>query len=136
MAMGSSCTTGKHRSGERPRFESSLLELSVRFVHLPPDKVDSEIEDGLRCVCDVLGVDRAAVWHGSHHTGEGWGLTHLYQQPDHVTLLQGPDGVISPRGGWTVQRPKTPPHRNMVELPEFFPWVARRALLDQVVAID
>jgi formate hydrogenlyase transcriptional activator len=45
----------------RLRFERLLSDLSARFVNIPPDRVDSEIEDGLRQILEFFQVDRAGL---------------------------------------------------------------------------
>jgi transcriptional regulator with GAF, ATPase, and Fis domain len=87
-------------------------------------------------VCDFLGIDRSSLWQGSHENPGSWRLTHLYQHPDHVTLLHSPDGEIVPKGGWTVQQPKSTPYRGEVELQEFFPWVTGKTSRDETVVIN
>lgn len=47
---------------DRLRFESILAKLSSRFVNLEPGVVGREIEDAQRRVCEVLGLDIAALW--------------------------------------------------------------------------
>jgi signal transduction histidine kinase len=47
--------------GERLQFEQLLSGLSARFVIIPPDQVDSEIEDGLRKILEFFQVDRCAL---------------------------------------------------------------------------
>ena len=47
------------------RFEQLLLELSSRFVNLPPDDVDRAIEDALGRVCEFLDIDFAVLWQWS-----------------------------------------------------------------------
>jgi PAS domain S-box-containing protein len=56
----------------RPEEESSLLafetlisDLSSRFINLPPDAVDGEIEEALHRVCELLGIDFAVLWQWS-----------------------------------------------------------------------
>ncbi|TVR61610.1 MAG: hypothetical protein EA420_11365, partial [Candidatus Competibacteraceae bacterium] len=46
---------------ERLRFETVLAELSARFVNLPPERVDQEIEEALRRLVAALRMDRAAL---------------------------------------------------------------------------
>ena len=46
---------------ERLRFERLLSDLSARFVNIPPDRVDSEIEYGLRQILEFFQVDRAGL---------------------------------------------------------------------------
>jgi formate hydrogenlyase transcriptional activator len=45
----------------RLRFERLLSELSARFVNIPPDRVDSEIDYGLRQILEFFQVDRAGL---------------------------------------------------------------------------
>ena len=47
--------------GERLQFEQLLSDLSARFVNLPPDRVDSEIENELRQVLEFFRVDRCSL---------------------------------------------------------------------------
>jgi len=60
---------------ERLRFEQLLSDLSARFVNLPPDRVDSEIDHGLRQILEFFQVDRAGLlW--SLPDGSGHQITH------------------------------------------------------------
>ena len=43
-------------------FETLIAELSSRFINLPPGDVDHEIDDALRSVCQLLGIDLAVLW--------------------------------------------------------------------------
>ncbi|MCU0596327.1 MAG: hypothetical protein MUC98_12820, partial [Desulfobacterota bacterium] len=45
----------------RLRFERLLSDLSARFVNIPPDRVDSEIEYGLRQILEFFQVDRVGL---------------------------------------------------------------------------
>jgi formate hydrogenlyase transcriptional activator len=45
----------------RLRFERLLSDLSARFVNIPPDRVDSEIDRGLRQILEFFQVDRAGL---------------------------------------------------------------------------
>jgi len=78
---------------ERDRFQALLLELSTRFINLEPGDVDREIEDALRRVCELLGIDFALLWQ--------W--------------TPGPQGVVSPThtyppGGPAASRPPAAGH--------------------------
>ena len=46
---------------ERLQFEHLLSSLSARFVNMPPDQVDAEIEDGLRRILEFFQVDRCGL---------------------------------------------------------------------------
>ena len=47
---------------ERLKFETLLAELSVRFVNLPADRIDGEIQDAQRRICEFLDLDRSSLW--------------------------------------------------------------------------
>jgi len=51
--------------GGRLEFETLLADLSSRFINLPPADVDREIEEALRRVCELHGIDFAALWQWS-----------------------------------------------------------------------
>jgi transcriptional regulator with GAF, ATPase, and Fis domain len=46
---------------DRLRFERWLSDLSARFIKIPPDRVDSEIDYGLRQILEFFQVDRAGL---------------------------------------------------------------------------
>ena len=65
-------------------FETLIADLSSRFVNLPPGEVDREIEDALRRVCELLGIDLAVLWQWSTATPDLLAPTHAYR------ALEGP----------------------------------------------
>jgi formate hydrogenlyase transcriptional activator len=46
---------------KRLEFEQFLADLSAKFVAVPPDRVDAEIENGLKKVLEFFQVDRCAL---------------------------------------------------------------------------
>jgi formate hydrogenlyase transcriptional activator len=46
---------------ERFRFERLLTEISARFVNVPPDRLDGEIENALKMILEFLQVDRCGL---------------------------------------------------------------------------
>ena len=66
----------------RLEFETLISDLSSRFINLPPDEVDREIEDTQRRVCEVLGIDLSALWEGSAAAGGPLTLTHFYSSQE------------------------------------------------------
>ena len=65
---------------DRLRFETLLAELSARFVNLPPDRVDREIENALRCLAEALRADRSALGHLTE-VGRDLVVTHSFALP-------------------------------------------------------
>ena len=51
---------------ERLRFERLVSDISARFVNIPPDRVDSEIEHGLREILEFFQVDRCGLIRTLH----------------------------------------------------------------------
>lgn len=64
---------------ERIRFETLLADLSARFVGLPAEALDREIEDAQRRICETLGLDRSTLGQPSK-TGEPQ-FTHSWAVP-------------------------------------------------------
>ncbi len=46
---------------ERLRFETLLAEISSRFINLPAERIDDEIESGQRRICEFLNLDRSSL---------------------------------------------------------------------------
>ena len=94
---------------ERLQFETLLVEISARFVNLPTDQIDSEIEDAQRRICECLGLDLAALWKWSDEKPHFMTLTHIHSPPE------GP-------------RPKG------IDARETFPWVLEKMLRGETLA--
>ena len=64
----------------RLRFEALLAEIAARFVNLPSDQVESEINEAQRRLCEYLGFDRSSLFQliGSVRDGP-FLLQHLHQ---------------------------------------------------------
>ena len=87
---------------DRLRFERLLSDLSARFVSIPPERVDSEIEYGLRQILEFFQVDRVGL------------LRSLPDKPAH-RITHG------------VYGEDIPPVPVGVELPRsIYPWVSER----------
>lgn len=46
---------------DRLRFEQMISDLSARFINLPPEKLDDEIEYALKMVLEFFQVDRCGL---------------------------------------------------------------------------
>jgi formate hydrogenlyase transcriptional activator len=97
---------------EQLRFETLLSELSARFVNLPADRIDSDIENAQRRICELLDVDRSTLWQVYEGEPETMLLTHFHQPP-----------YI-----------KTPPDR--MNARDFFPWTTQKVLGGETVIIS
>ena len=97
---------------ERLRFETLLADISARFVNLPADQIDTEIEDAQRRVCECLALDLAVLWQWSVETPRFLTLTHLYR----------------PLGG--------PPPPERMYAHEYFPWCLQQLTAGKVIAVS
>jgi formate hydrogenlyase transcriptional activator len=97
---------------ERLRFETLLSELSARFVNMPADRIDSEIEDAQRRICEFLYLDRSTLLQVPEGEPGVLLLTHIHQPPEILT----------------------PPVR--MNAREFFPWTAQKVLGGETVTIS
>jgi transcriptional regulator with GAF, ATPase, and Fis domain len=86
--------------------------MSARFVNLPADRVDSEIEDAQRRICEYLDIDRSTLWQVVEGEPGALLLTHFHQIPG------------------------TPKPDNRMIARNFFPWTSRKVLGGETVAIS
>jgi formate hydrogenlyase transcriptional activator len=96
----------------RLRFERLLAETSSRFVSVPTDRIDGEINDAQRRICELLGIDRFTLWQVCEGEPGTLLLTHLHQPP----------GSLSP------------PER--MNLKDFWPWILQKVLGGETVTIS
>jgi formate hydrogenlyase transcriptional activator len=61
---------------ERLRFEQMISDLSARFINLPPERLDSEIENALQRLLDFFQVDRCGLLH-TMPDRDAWIITHV-----------------------------------------------------------
>jgi len=101
----------KRKLDGRLEFEMLLADLSARFVNLPADLIDSEIEDAERRICEFLDLDTAALWQWEEVAPGAFALTHYFN------VLGVP----------------APPERR---IDSFFPWCRQQMLLGRVIAIS
>jgi len=64
----------------RLRFEQRLAGLSAKFINLPAEQVDQEIENGLRVLTEALDADRVTVAQIDPNTGD-FVVTHSHALP-------------------------------------------------------
>jgi signal transduction histidine kinase len=65
---------------ERLRFEKLLVELSAKLVNLPAEQIDEQINHGLTCLGQFLGIDRSSFAQFSSER-EDMIVTHCYVAP-------------------------------------------------------
>ncbi len=104
---------GMHEELEaRLRFETLIADLSLKFIDLPANELDPEIEDAQRRVCECLGLDLCGLWQWSAESPGFLALTHLYRS------LTGP------------------PTPEPMDAQEYFPWCLQQLLAGKVIAVS
>lgn len=88
------------------RFEAMVADMSARFVNLPTDRIDSEIEGAQQLICECLALDLSALWQWSGKNPDSLILTHLYSPPP----------------------PKGPVRPESLDAHEAFPWRVEQLL--------
>ena len=95
-----------------------MAELSARFINLPADKLDGEIEDAQKVICESLELERSALFQRCADGPEKLLLTHLYQRPD----VGGPaveSETNRPLSGNCVLEETI----TQIDANSFFPWI-------------
>ena len=92
--------------------ETFLFNISARFINLPADRIDSEVEDAQRRICEHLDLDRSTLWQIDAEEPGTLLLTHFHQNP----------GILQPA-------------KRMIAM-NFFPWSIRKVLGGETVAIS
>ena len=96
----------------RMQFEMLLADISSRFTGLAPGEVDREILDAQRRICDALGLDLSALWQWLPENQGLITITHLYRR------FEGP------------------PIPDLMNAPEYFPWLMNQLLAGKVVVLS
>ena len=95
----------------RLRFETLIADLSLRFVNVPADRVDREIENAQRAICECLGLEHSSLWQAAMQNPDELVLTHLYRDPD---LPRPPERMSGTR---------------------FFPWTQAKMMAGEIVSL-
>ena len=85
---------------ERLQFETLLADMSTRFVNLPADQIDKEIENGLERIAEVLQIDRCSVAQFSEKRTK-LKLTHAFALPG-VTPM--PELILNEQQPWYTRK--------------------------------
>ncbi len=85
---------------ERLHFETLLADLSTKFVNLPANKIDMEIETALQHITVALDIDRCSIAQFTDNRNKLC-VTHAYAVPG-VTPM--PDLVLNEQQPWYSSR--------------------------------
>src|SRR5664279_1896751 len=96
---------------EQLRFERLIADLSARFVNVPADRVDREIEDAQRAICECLRLEHSSLWQASIQNPGELVMTHIYRDPE------------------------LPPTPERMSATEFFPWTQAKLFAGEIIAV-
>jgi formate hydrogenlyase transcriptional activator len=94
------------------QFKKLLIEISTFFINLPCHQIDSQIELAQRRTCELLDLDRSALWQADEGNFKRLLLTHYHQPPSCQPAAKGLDGS------------------------SLFPWAVSKILDGQTLAIS
>ncbi|UCD35704.1 MAG: PAS domain-containing protein, partial [Nitrospiraceae bacterium] len=92
----------RHELEERLRFETLLTDVSSRYINLPVDRIDANIENDQRRICECLGLDLSSLWQWSANSPRFLTVTHLYSPPEGPARPEGIDAQKS--FPWVLQK--------------------------------
>lgn len=72
----------RRKDKSRLRFETLLTDLSARFINLPADRLDAEIVNAQRQICEFLDLDVSSLWQVSPDRPGSLLLTHVHHPLD------------------------------------------------------
>jgi formate hydrogenlyase transcriptional activator len=110
MSQSDAQADARLNNGER--IDTLLIELSARFINLPSDQVDREIEEAQRRICESLGLDRSTLWHQPVDEPDALALTHTWQRSD------------------------APPTPARADAQTLFPWAFRRLKRGDIIVMS
>lgn len=87
---------------ERLLFEELLSELSARFVNVPSDRVDEEIERALKGVLKFFQVDRCGLLQTL--PGKTWRITHVAASEDVPPVPVGVQLTVRKTNPWAYNK--------------------------------
>jgi transcriptional regulator with GAF, ATPase, and Fis domain len=115
-------------------FEALLWDLFLRLMDVPGDRVEVEILSAQRRLCQALGLDRSALWQVAPDDAGSLRITHMYDAAHDPLPSASVDGSVM-RGSaseFLAADESVPKH---AEALDYFPWVTRRVLAGETVAI-
>ena len=89
-----------------------LAELSARFIHLPANQIEIEIQDAQRRICEALDLDRSTLWQVPADEPGMLRLTH----------------IRTPSG--------TAPVPTRMDAGDFFPWGLQKLMRGETVTVS
>jgi len=120
--------------GDAPEFEALLWDLFLRLMDVPGDRVEAVILDAQRRLCRALDLDRSTLWQVAPNRASSLRITHMYDAAHDRHPSASADGSVmhGPASAFLASDDSIPKH---AEASDYFPWVTRRVLAGETVAI-
>jgi transcriptional regulator with GAF, ATPase, and Fis domain len=120
--------------GDAAGFEALLWDLFLRLMDVPGDRVEAEILDAQRRLCQALDLDRSTLWQTAPDAAGSLRITHMYDAENDTLPSVSADGSVmhGPASEFLASGDSIPKH---AEASDYFPWVTRRLLAGDTVAV-
>jgi len=117
------------------RFEMLLADLSAHFINLPADRIDDEILEAQRCVCEFLGIDLCTVWQWTDDN-KFQKLTHLYRLPGASPLPENADADEIRKNFARLKPADNKPLPEKADADALFPWTLEQLMAGRTIHIS
>jgi PAS domain S-box-containing protein len=117
------------------RFETLLADLSAHFINLPADRIDGEILEAQRRVCEFIGIDLSTVWQWTDDN-ETQTLTHLYRLPGASPLPENADADEIRKNFASLNPSDGKPLPEKAQADALFPWTLEQLRAGRTVSIS
>lgn len=144
-ANGTEASCPDCSAGDPCRLEEIIVDTLLKFVNLPVNEVDEEIEGTLRRVCTFLGIERAGLWRGSGVRASSRASDSASRDQDSFVLTHhwvAACGILAADG----LREGTPADNNLyvapaplpigIGLKEYCPWITAQAMRGRTFAFS
>ena len=117
-----------------PDFEALIWDLFLRLMDVPGGQVEAEILEAQRRLCLALHLDRSTLWQAAPEDAGSMRITHMYDAENDQLPSVSTDGSVTlgAASGFLTAGDSIPKH---AEASDYFPWVTRRLLAGDTVAI-
>ena len=117
------------------QFERLLADVSARFVNLPADQVDREIEAAQRLVCEALDIDRSVLFQLQDGEPGGFVATHVHQTPAEPAVVRDADRGRMTTSEWVFEKEGPVPAVVGGDARAFFPYLLARLRRGETLVI-
>jgi PAS domain S-box-containing protein len=106
------CAWSENEVQTQLSFETLLAEISARFINLPADQIDTQIDAALRVVCQSLDVDESTIYLREMENPDIFVLSYVLRDPA-----------------------LPPPPKTKFTAAENFPWCNQKLIANEIICV-